>query len=398
MTDIEITRLGHLGDGIAIDGSFHPFALPGEKLAAAPPHGLLSASPDRVVPPCPQFTRCGGCALQHASDGFVAGWKQTVVTRALAAQGLNAEFRPVATSPLYSRRRATLAGRRTKKGTEIGFHARRSDAIVPIDGCVILVPQILELTGKLGALIRIGTSRKGVLRLSVTETDGGADLAVENGKPLDRPLREALADEARSLGLARLTWNGEGVALASQPRATLGTAQVPLPPGAFLQASAAGQQALVKAVGEAVGDHARIVDLFAGCGTFSLPLAQTADVHAVEGAAEMLAALDSGWRHATGLRQVTTETRDLFRRPLIAGELGRFDAAVIDPPRAGAEAQVAEIAASDLKTVAMVSCNPVTFARDAATLSAAGFALQWVQVVDQFRFSPHIELAAAFRR
>ncbi|MCC5983842.1 MAG: class I SAM-dependent RNA methyltransferase, partial [Rhodobacteraceae bacterium] len=196
--------------------------------------------------------------------------------------------------------------------------------------------------------------------------------------------------------LARLAWEGEVIALAALPAQTFGRAQVVPPPGAFLQATEDGEATLLAAVRGAVGDAARVADLFAGCGTFTLPLAERAEVHAVEGDAAMLAALDAGWRRAAGLKRVRTETRDLFRRPLLADELACFDAVVIDPPRAGAAAQVAELARAQVPVIAAVSCNPVTFARDARVLVAAGYCLQTVQVVDQFRWSAHVELAARF--
>jgi len=195
--------------------------------------------------------------------------------------------------------------------------------------------------------------------------------------------------------LARLTWGEETVFTVAPPTQPFSPAHVTPPPGAFLQATADGEAALVSAVREAVADAARVVDLFAGCGTFALPLATRAPVHAVEGAAAMLEALDFGARHAPGLKPVTTETRDLFRRPLLPGELARYDAAVIDPPRAGAEAQMRELATARIPRIAMISCNPVTFARDGKILADAGYRLNWVQVVDQFRWSPHVELAAS---
>jgi 23S rRNA (uracil1939-C5)-methyltransferase len=182
------------------------------------------------------------------------------------------------------------------------------------------------------------------------------------------------------------------------PTHAFGTAHVTPPPGAFLQATLPAQTAMQAAVAEAVGNAPRVADLFSGCGTFALPLAATAEVHAVESAGDMLAALDQGWRHATGLKRVTTETRDLFRNPLLPEELARYDAVVIDPPRAGAEAQAQALAASPVPRVAAISCNPVTFARDAKRLVAGGYRLEWVQMIDQFRHSPHVELAAAFAR
>ncbi len=223
-------------------------------------------------------------------------------------------------------------------------------------------------------------------------------MAVTGGKPLDPALETALAGIAGVRGFARLTWEGELVALVMPPAQRFGVADVSPPPGAFLQATAEGEAALCEEVLSGVGKAARVVDLFSGSGTFSLPLAERAEVHAVEGEAAMLAALDHGWRNATGLKRVTTEVRDLFRRPLLPDELDRFDAIVIDPPRAGAEAQMREIARSSVRRIAAVSCNPVSFARDARILVDAGFRLTRLVVVDQFRWSAHVELAAQLER
>lgn len=401
---VTVTRLGHLGDGIAEGPVFVPLTLPGEEVEGDVAEGkmaqprILSPSADRVRPPCPHFKGCGGCALQHASDGFVADWKVGVVRTALAAQGLTAEVRPIATSPARSRRRATLAGKRTKKGVIVGFHARASDTVVPVPDCILLHPGLMACLPVLEKITALGASRKAALGLAVTLSEAGVDLAVSGAKPMDGPLFAELGQVAAEGDLARLSWNGELVAERRPPLQRMGHALVSPPPGAFLQATAEGEAALVQAVREALRPVRRVADLFAGCGTFTLPLAEMAEVHAVEGEAALLTALDRGWRHAKGLRRVTTEVRDLFRRPLMPDELKRFDAVVIDPPRAGAEAQTGQIAASDLGRVAMVSCNPVSFARDARILSDAGFTLDWVQVVDQFRWSTHVEVAAQFSR
>lgn len=398
---LTIERLGHLGDGIAPGPVFVPRALPGEVVEgevagdrmAAP--RIVTPIADRVAAPCRHYAACGGCAVQHAADAFVAAWKQDVVRQALAAQGLAGAFRSVTTSPARSRRRAALSGRRTKKGVLVGFHGRASDSIVAVPDCLLLHPDLAATLPGLEAIVAAGASRKGELTLLVTRSLAGPDVAVGGGKPLDAALRAELAALAEVQGLARLTWEGETVALRAAPEQAFGPARVVPPPGAFLQATAEGEAALLAAVAEAVGPARRIVDLFAGCGTFALPLAIQAEVHAVEGDAAMLAALDRGWRGATGLKRVTTAARDLFRRPLLAEEFKGFEAVVIDPPRAGAEAQVAQLARSGVPRIAMVSCNPVTFARDARVLAAAGYRLDWVQVIDQFRWSSHVEIAAA---
>lgn len=401
---VTIDRLGHLGDGIAPGPIYVPGTLPGEVVEGTPDGDrladpkIVTPSTDRVKPPCRHARTCGGCQLQHASDTFVAGWKQEVVANALAAQGLSAELLPLVTSPARSRRRATLSARRTRGGVLIGFHARASDTIVEIPDCQLLHPGILAALPGLQALVALGGSRTTELSLQVTLTRGGPDVVVTGGKPLDAALRLDLARLVESHGLSRLTWDGETVALRDRPALTMGQATVVPPPAAFLQATAEGEAALLAAVKQALGPQKRVVDLFSGVGTFALPLAESMEVHAVEGDAAMTRALDLAARNTPNLHRISTETRDLFRRPLEPDELNAFTAAVIDPPRAGAEAQTDRLAASRIPVIAAVSCNPVTFARDAKALSAAGYRLDWVQVVDQFRWSTHVELVARFSR
>jgi 23S rRNA (uracil1939-C5)-methyltransferase len=401
---VTVLRLGHLGDGVADGPVYVAGALPGEVVEGTPEGDrivrsrIVTPSPDRVKAACPHYRTCGGCSLMHASDGFVAGWKTGVVQTALAAQGLASEFRPVATSPAASRRRATLAGRRTKSGAIVGFHGRASGTITEIPDCRLLHPALIATLPVLRDITLEGASRKGELDLALTLTTGGPDLAVSGGKAMDAGLLRQVARFAEAANLARVTWNGEPAVLRHPPAQRLGRAALVPPAGAFLQATREGEAALVAAMAEATRGAARIADLFAGCGTFALPLAERAEVHAVEGDATMIGALLAGARSAQGLKRVTGEARDLFRRPLPPDELARFDAVVIDPPRAGAEAQCREIARSGLSRVAAVSCNPLSFARDARVLADAGFLLDWVQVVDQFRWSTHVELAALFTR
>jgi 23S rRNA (uracil1939-C5)-methyltransferase len=328
----------------------------------------------------------------------VAGWKQEIVANALSGQGLTADFLPLVTSPANSRRRATLSARRTKSGVLLGFHARASDTIAEIPDCQLLHPGILAAFPGLQALTMAGGSRTTELSLQVTLTRGGPDVVVTGGKPLDANLRLDLARLVETRAFSRLTWDGETVALRDRPALTMGTATVVPPAGAFLQATQEGEAALLQAVKQALGPQKRVVDLFSGVGTFTLPLAQDMDVHAVEGDAAMTKALDLAARNTPDLHRISVETRDLFRRPLEPDELNAFTAAVIDPPRAGAEAQTATLAASKIPVIAAVSCNPVTFARDAKVLTAAGYRLDWIQVVDQFRWSTHIELVARLSR
>lgn len=403
MTTHTILRLGHRGDGIAEGPVYAPLTLPGEvvegRLAGDRLQDIRIVTPssDRVRPPCRHFRGCGGCALQHGADGFVTDWKQDVLRHALSAQGIEADFAPPHVSPPGSRRRATLAARRGKAGAMAGFHARGTDTVVDIPDCQLLHPGLMAALPVARALAQLAGSRRGALAVAVTLSHGGLDIAVRGGKSADGPLRVALAQLANTHDLARLVWDDDLIVTRRSPGQDFGGVRVVPPPGAFLQATAAGEAALRDAVLAMADGADRVIDLFAGCGTFALPLAALAQVHAVEGDAAMLAALDHGWRHGAGLKTVTTQARDLFRTPVLAEELRRFDAAVIDPPRAGAAAQIAQLAQARVPVIAHVSCNPVTFARDAATLVAAGYAMGAVRVVDQFRWSTHLEMVAAFR-
>ncbi len=403
MREIVIERLGRQGDGLAGDIRA-PFTLPEERVRGEIVDGAMAAaeiltpSPERIPPVCPHFGVCGGCALQHGSDAFLADWKAGTIARALAAHGLSAPMLPVATSPARSRRRAVFAGRRTRKTVTVGFHGRRSEEIVDVTECHLVRPEILAARPALVALAGIAASRSTPVRIGVTTGPAGLDIDLRDAKPADAELAARAAAIAEAHDLARLSWNGDVVALRRQPFHEFGAARVTPPPGAFLQATVEGEKTLTGFVQAAIGPARRVIDLFSGCGTFTLPLAEGAEVHAVESDAAMLEALDAGWRAATGLHRVTTERRDLFRRPVLAMELDRFDAVSLDPPRAGAEAQTREIARSKVTRVSYVSCDPATFARDAAILVAAGFAIGRLLPVDQFRWSGHVELAAAFSR
>lgn len=406
--NLTIDRLGHLGNGVVKTAEatiFVPGVLPGEQV-----EGVLSGdtlqevriitpSSERVKPPCPHAKSCGGCQLQHASDGFVANWKQEVVRQALSLQGLAAPITgPTLTSPSNSRRRATLSGRRTKGGTLLGFHAKGRDLIIAIPQCKLLHPDLMAGLPALEALVSFGGSRSTELSLTVTQSLGGLEVVVTGGKPADAEMQMELARMAERFALSRLTWEGEIVAQRSEPVLKIGAARVAFPPAAFLQATAEGEAALIATVRRYVGDARRVADLFCGIGTFALPLAETAEVHAVEGLPALTQALDKAARGTPGLKRIATETRDLFRRPLEPDELKKLDAVVIDPPRAGAESQCRKLAEAKVPVIAMVSCNPVTFARDARILCESGYQIEQIQVVDQFRWSVHIELVARFIR
>lgn len=398
-----VERLGRKGDGVATGAAGRALAalvLPGEVIEGCAQDGRIAAprivtpSSDRVRPLCAHYRACGGCSLMHASDGFTADWKRQVVQTALAAHGLEAPEPMLHVSPLHSRRRAVLSGRRTKKGATLGFHARASGVVVDLAECHVLRPRIVAALPLLRRIVVAGASRAGEVSLTVIDGPAGLDVALRGGKPMDAALLQTLAALADEGDLARLDWDGQTI-LRRPPLLPMGRAQVIPPPGAFLQATTEGEAALLHQVQRAVGGARRIADLFAGVGTFALPLAEGASVHAVEGLAAPLSALDSGWRGAPGLHRITTEVRDLARRPLQAAELTGFDAIVIDPPRAGAAAQMTEIAAARVPVVASVSCDPVSFSNDARILADAGYRIRELAVIDQFRFSPHVEIVAA---
>ncbi|MEM8697853.1 MAG: class I SAM-dependent RNA methyltransferase [Pseudomonadota bacterium] len=403
--EVTIATLGAQGDGVTADGLYVPHTLPGERVRVerqgdrARLHEVLEPSPDRVDPACPHVMACGGCAVQHGSDGFVATWKRRLIADALAARGIEgAKILPVQVSPPASRRRITATARRGKKGVQIGFHAAGSDRIVPVSACVVARPELIDMLPHLDGLVQMAASRKSEIRLTLTWTEGGVDVAVAQAKEIGGPERALLARIANRAGIGRLSWNGEVVVTRLPALVRMGRASVELPPGGFLQATGQGEAALVSAVRQAVGPALRVADLFAGVGTFSLPLAAHAEVLAVEGEAGAVTALDRAWRAAGGLRRLNVARRDLNHRPMLAGELAGFEAVVIDPPRAGARAQTAQIAASAIPVVAAVSCNPATFARDARLLIDGGYRIDWIQPVDQFRWAAHIELVARFSR
>jgi 23S rRNA (uracil1939-C5)-methyltransferase len=399
-----IDRLGHLGDAIA-EGPDGPVYikgfLPGEEIEGSDLAAMkiLTPSVQRVRSPCAHAKTCGGCMLQHAADDFVADWKQNNVRSALAGQGIETEFLPMHISPPKSRRRASFAARRTKGGVMVGFHARASDMLVDIPNCQLLRPEIMASLALLEPFVKLGAARVGEISVMVTHTLSGLDVVITQAKDLDAEAQLQAARLCETAGFARLTWNGEIVAMRHAPMLRFGAALVTPPPAAFLQATAEGEAALLAGVQRITAPARRIADLFAGLGTFALPLAQRAEILAVEGDSAMTAALSRAARNTQeGLRHIDVQTRDLFRRPLEPDEFKSIEAVVIDPPRAGAEAQMHTLAQSKVPLIAAVSCNPVTFARDAKILISGGYRLNWVQVVDQFRWSHHVELVASLSR
>lgn len=404
---VTIDWLGARGDGVAATGDgpvFVPLALPGEivEIERSGERARLvrveKASEHRVEPFCPYYERCGGCVAQHMSGPVMAAWKRGIVAGALDKAGLATHVGDLVDGHGAGRRRITLHARRGEDGMRVGLMAARSHDLVEIASCPVTEPALAGAAAvALGVAQVLARSRK-PLDLQVTATGGGYDIDVRGHGPVSARDRRELTAAAEALDLARLSIHGDVIVARRAATIVMGRATVLPPPGSFLQATAAGEAVLVGLVTEPVGAAKRVADLFAGAGPFSLRLAERAEVHAVESDGAALAALDRAARATPGLRRVTTETRDLFRRPLLLPELDRFDAVVLDPPRAGAEAQAKQLAGSKAPLVAYVSCDPGSFARDAAILTQGGYALDRVTPVDQFKWSAHVELVGVFRK
>lgn len=402
-----IARLGAQGDGVAETSGgpvFVPFALPGEEVIANVKGGrgnlvsVAKLSPERVAPACRHFGICGGCAMQHLEGGTYRAWKRDIVAQALKSRGIEAEIGPLVACSPETRRRAALTARRTEAGMLFGFNRALSAEIVPIKECPVLMPGIVAALDSLRRLAALVAATSQPFQVSVTLSDVGLDVAVAGSGPLAEHVRRAAAAFTIKEGFARLSVDGEIVVEPRKPTVSFNAVVVAPPPGAFLQATTDAELAMAGLVGAHLGRAKQVADLFSGCGTFALRLAGHARVHAVEGDAASLAALDRAARTASGLKPVSVERRDLFRRPLNAKELARFDGLVFDPPRAGAEEQCRQIARSEVPSVAAVSCNPATLARDVRILLDGGYRLKSVTPIDQFLWSPHVEAVALLEK
>ena len=406
-----IDHVAHRGDGVAFaDGQavYVPYTLGGETVEVAPVSDhpdrrrLLTVertSPERVAPFCPHFGICGGCAIQHWEVERYRAWKRDIVIETLAQAKLACEVDALMDAHGLGRRRITLHARMgTHDVLKVGFAAANSHDIIPVDRCPILAP---NMSGALDAgwaiaepLISIGEP----LDIQITATDGGLDVDLRGSGPLPAAKIAALSRIAEQHRLARLTRHGELVLVRNPPTIAIGTAQVTLPPGSFLQATAAGEEALATLVAGHCARAKNIADLFCGVGPFALRLAAKSRVSAFDSDAGAITALQKAAASASGLKPVRAEARDLFRRPLMPQELRDYDAVVFDPPRQGAQAQVLQLAASKVPVVVAVSCNAATFARDARILVDGGYKFERVTPVDQFRHTSHVELVAQFKR
>jgi len=418
MLELEITELGASGDGIGfLEGNqyYVPFTMPGDHVQIENPEkrgngflatlvNILTPSSNRSTPKCRHFGTCGGCSLQHIGDAELADWKQARVESTLQKAGIvNTLVNPTITSPENSRRRVEFVAAKRKKGVMIGYHLRRSKQIFDVGECPLIKQQILALVKPLRAMLPTVMPRNSKARLTITDTTNGLDLLITANFSIDLEAREILANFAQTNKLCRICWYDEEEKLLEQVSAirpaeiAIGSKQGLIPPGGFLQATLEGQEALIRLALEALPSGAKILDLFSGCGSFSLPAAHQAKaVRAIEGDEELIFALQNAANKY--MLPITTETRDLFRNPLIPDELNKFDAIIIDPPRAGATAQVEEIASCNVQHVVFISCNPVSYARDVKLLTDNGYELKEVTPIDQFRWSSHVELFSVLEK
>ena len=406
-----IDRMGLQGDGLSRDGLYVSLSLPGEQVRVLKNGDrgeiidILKPSPARIKPACAHFGACGGCILQHWAFAPYGAFKRDMTEAVLRRGGLDITLDPILMTPPGTRRRVGLHTRYVKGRVYLGFKARRSWDQVNITECAVSDPAIIAALGDLAELAKsLFEHKKSAPVLHVTKTETGLDIDIsgverKSSQGLSADARINIAIVAEKANFARVSLGGDELLYLSRPpRVRFGKAMVDLPMGAFLQASAVSEADMVGLVRECVAGSMRIADLFCGAGTFALPLAENAAVTAMDSSASAIAALKSASGSTVGLKSVTAEARDLFRRPMTSAELNEFDAVVFDPPRAGCEAQAHEIAASKIKKAVGVSCNPQTFGRDARILMDAGYHLTRVVPIDQFLWSNHIELVAFFQR
>ncbi|MGH6705230.1 MAG: class I SAM-dependent RNA methyltransferase [Sphingomicrobium sp.] len=390
-----IVRIAARGDGVTASGRHIAFAVPGDTLLD---DGTIGPGPGHQIPPCRHFPTCGGCQLQHLTDAAYADYCVSRVAGALAQHGVETEIRPPHLSPPRTRRRATLRALKAGGKVLLGFNEAGSNRIVDMMECHILHPDLFSLLDPLRGLLTSLLPARRTGEVQLTLTDQGIDIALSGVEVVGLEAVEGLTIFCERYKLARLSIDeGYGLEVRYEPQpvtVTLGGLAVSFPPGAFLQATADGEAVLIEAVREACRESGRIADLFAGLGTFALSL--EGQIVAAEAGRDVAGALKMAASRSG--RLLAVEHRDLYRRPFDRKELAAFDAVVLDPPRAGAAEQVRELAASGVPRIAYVSCNPATFARDAETLASGGYRLDWVRPVGQFRWSTHVELAAAFSR
>jgi 23S rRNA (uracil1939-C5)-methyltransferase len=392
----EVLRVAGRGEGVTADGRFVAYAAPGDQVDEA---GAITPGPHHQAPPCRHFPECGGCQLQHLDDSAWAGFITDRISAALAQHKLKAEIRAPLLSPPRTRRRATLHAERRGRQVLLGFTGQGSHNLIDLQECHVLDPALFALLAPLRGLLAalLPTSRR--INVHLARADQGVDVLLDGLEAEGLAAAEAITAFAHRHQLARFSIDeGLGPTARWEPdpvTITLGGVPVPFPPANFLQATPEGEAALVATVQEIVGNAGTVADLFAGLGTFTFAFPR-AKVYAAEAARDSILSLKAAAGPAR--RMVFADHRDLFRRPVTSADLDKFEAVVLDPPRAGAREQVGEIAKARTPVLAYVSCNPSTFARDAEILCEGGYRLDWIQPVGQFRWSTHVELAARFSR
>ncbi len=410
-TKIKIDHLGHQGDGVALhegNALYVPYTLPGEDVEVelagdrAQLKQVLTASADRIEPACPHFGTCGGCQLQHMAPAVLGDFKRDRVVIALAQRGLEEVTvnNTIAVGPA-SRRRLSMKARRAGREVQLGFVEPKGNQIIDIQTCPVATPKLVAALPALRGMLDEVMGRKTKVEVQLTQSDNGLDLVLHIAREPSLEEIQTIVNFGEAQDYARLSWNDEVLAARRDAYMEWGPLKVVPPPGAFVQAAKAGEQAMQNLVGEAVGEVGKVADLFAGSGTFTGPLAGQAHISAFESSKPMMRGLQAASDKASGqgiCKPVTTKPRDLMLDPLIPMELEDFDAVIFDPPRAGAKKQAEEMAKSDVPVIVGVSCNPASFARDARTLVDGGYTLESVTPIDQFTWSHHTEMVGVFRR
>lgn len=408
MNELVIDRLGAQGDGVANsnEGSiFVPFTLQGETVAVSGSgkrrdlETVVSPSPSRVEPICMHFGKCGGCQLQHMEQGAYLEWKRDLVKAALQSENISIEVDPVRTFENGKRRRAVFSARQTNEGLVLGYLERGSHTMTAVQECPVLLPEIVQAIEPIKQIVSGLIPAKDISHVSVLACDNGLDISIECEKaPSDRQ-RQTVIRRFMETDFCRLSVNGEVVIEQKPPLLTFGKTKVTPAPGGFVQAVKLAETAMSEIVIAHLSRCKKTVDLFCGSGTFALDLAEFSSVIALESEAASIAALELAWRNSAGkLRTIKAEKRDLSRRPLTAAEMKKIDGVVFDPPRAGAEMQAKQLAKSKVKKIAAVSCSPTTLARDLRILINGGYKLLSVTPLDQFVYTPHIEVVALLER
>ncbi len=406
----KVTDLNRKGLGIVLDYSGKiileiPYTLPGDsvdyELGADNKLNIVrlnKESSHRVEALCPKFGECGACSLQHASKSFLLEWKQSVVKHDLRKRGIDTIFRPTITVPQLSRRRAKFVGRRVKRKAIVGFHKRSSSEIVSFEGCVILDPSIINFLGGMEKITLLTCTRTSRVSFHVSTSESGLDVHVKGIRKFGEEIKAELIEIARDNKVSRFICDNDLLVLFNKPFQRASNFRIYPPSLFFMQATKIAENTMTESVVEAFKSEKNVADLFSGYGVFSLALSVDKRVAAYDNSGEMLMALDKAYKNHTNLKRIKTHVRDLHKSPLTSRELSQYDGIIANPPRAGALKQVMEIVKSDIRRIVYISCNVDTFSRDSKILVDGGFNLDWLRIIDQFRWSHHIEILSQFSR